>query len=464
MVSKFLNVDVDPTLARNSNTAVASQKAVKTYVDTEIAKHEGDGLNTSILKKAKAWEYTQTISSGDTLVYSATEWLDTFSSKRIVNTGYFGTGVYTSHFILLSSGELYYSCNTSISLVETENTCQQVKGCACLRQDGSLFAANNMSSTYLKALDTRSSGPGMSFTDFTAGGSAVWGICNGSIYLIGSNNVTLVNSNRTWVRLLNIGANLSGYYLLASDSQNKLFLVSVKQTNTEIDTNISFNESVIMKGGIIGPYYYCWVIVDGALYQVGASASSCVLLNNTEIWTDCLNSDSHSLAITSTGKLYRGNNGSAPIQEGTDTDWQALGGGTREGFGVLKGGNLYSFRTFGGLDCMQLTTSGNFSAVYGGYCRSTNGNGGLTFGLTGSEGQTIHRVFTNFNPSVGDKTYSSYNPPQEDSTITAINSSYLTDGNHTYQRNSNHDQEFSQLNAEILNKPITVGILLEVAE
>ena len=85
MVSKFLNVDTDPTLARNSNTAVASQKAVKTYVDTEIAKHEGDGLNTSILKKAKAWEYTQTISSGDTLVYSATDWLDTFSSKSIVN-------------------------------------------------------------------------------------------------------------------------------------------------------------------------------------------------------------------------------------------------------------------------------------------------------------------------------------------------------------------------------------------
>lgn len=461
MVSKFLNVDTDPTLARNSNTAVASQKAVKTYVDTEIAKHEGDGLNTSILKKAKAWEYTQTISSGDTLVYSATDWLDTFSSKSIVNTGYFGTGMYTGHFILLSSGELYYIYNTNITLVAAENTCQQVKGCACLRQDGSLFSANS-TSTFSKAFDTSSSG--MVFTDFTTGGSAVWGICDGSIYSVGNNKITLLNGNRTWVRLLSMGSNISGFYLLACDSQNKLFLVSCKQTNTEIDTRISFNESIVMKGGIIGQYYYVWVIADGALYQVGNSASSCVLLDNTEIWIDCVNESSHSLAITSTGKLYRGTNGEAPSRIGTDTDWQALGGGTRDGFGVLKGGNLYSFRSTGTLDCMQLTTSGNFSSVYGGYCRSSNGNGGLTFGVTGSDGQIIHRVFTNFNPSVGDKTYSSYNPPQEDSTITAINSSYLTDGNHTYQRNSNHDQEFSQLNAEILNKPITVGILLEVAE
>ena len=339
-----------------------------------------------------------------------------------------------------------------------------MKGNLCLRQDGSLFSANHMSETFSKILDTRSSGPGMVFTDFTTGGSAAWGICGGSIYSIGKNNNTLLNSNRTWVRLLSTGSNTNGFYLLASDSQNKLFLVSIKQTNTEIDTNISFSNFIAMKGGIIGPYYYSWIIADGALYQVGPSASSCTLLDNTEIWTDCINDASHSLAITSTGKLYRGNNGGAPSRIGTDTDWQALGGGTREGFGVLKGGNLYSFRSFGQVDCMQLTTSGNFSSVYGGYCRSSNGNGGLTFGVTGSDGQIIHRVFTNFNPCVGDKTYSSYNPPQEDSTITAINSSYLTDGNHTYQRNSSQDQEFTQLNEEILNKPITVGILLEISE
>ena len=36
MASKFLNIDTDSTLSGNSDSAVASQKAVKTYVDGKI--------------------------------------------------------------------------------------------------------------------------------------------------------------------------------------------------------------------------------------------------------------------------------------------------------------------------------------------------------------------------------------------------------------------------------------------
>lgn len=36
MASKFLNIDTDSTLSGNSDSAVASQKAVKTYVDGQI--------------------------------------------------------------------------------------------------------------------------------------------------------------------------------------------------------------------------------------------------------------------------------------------------------------------------------------------------------------------------------------------------------------------------------------------
>ena len=36
MSSKFLNIDTDSTLSGNSDSAVASQKAVKTYVDDKI--------------------------------------------------------------------------------------------------------------------------------------------------------------------------------------------------------------------------------------------------------------------------------------------------------------------------------------------------------------------------------------------------------------------------------------------
>lgn len=36
MGSKFLNIDTDGTLASNSDMAVASQKAVKTYVDGKV--------------------------------------------------------------------------------------------------------------------------------------------------------------------------------------------------------------------------------------------------------------------------------------------------------------------------------------------------------------------------------------------------------------------------------------------
>ena len=36
MSSKFLNIDTDSTLSGNSDSAVASQKAIKTYVDGKI--------------------------------------------------------------------------------------------------------------------------------------------------------------------------------------------------------------------------------------------------------------------------------------------------------------------------------------------------------------------------------------------------------------------------------------------
>ncbi|MBR4682750.1 MAG: hypothetical protein IKP06_05565 [Elusimicrobiaceae bacterium] len=36
MVSKFLNIDTDGTLSGNSDTTVASQKAVKTYIDGKV--------------------------------------------------------------------------------------------------------------------------------------------------------------------------------------------------------------------------------------------------------------------------------------------------------------------------------------------------------------------------------------------------------------------------------------------
>ncbi len=36
MVSKFLNIDTDRTLSGNSDTTVASQKAVKTYIDGKV--------------------------------------------------------------------------------------------------------------------------------------------------------------------------------------------------------------------------------------------------------------------------------------------------------------------------------------------------------------------------------------------------------------------------------------------
>ena len=36
MASKFLNIDTDSTLSGNSDSTVASQKAVKTYVDGKI--------------------------------------------------------------------------------------------------------------------------------------------------------------------------------------------------------------------------------------------------------------------------------------------------------------------------------------------------------------------------------------------------------------------------------------------
>ena len=39
MASKFLNIDTDGTLSGNSDTSVASQKAVKTYVDGRV--HNG---------------------------------------------------------------------------------------------------------------------------------------------------------------------------------------------------------------------------------------------------------------------------------------------------------------------------------------------------------------------------------------------------------------------------------------
>ena len=40
MVSKFLNIDTDDTLAENSDNIVASQKAVKTYVDQQVSNLE----------------------------------------------------------------------------------------------------------------------------------------------------------------------------------------------------------------------------------------------------------------------------------------------------------------------------------------------------------------------------------------------------------------------------------------
>ena len=36
MASKFLNIDTDGTLSNNSDDTIASQKAVKTYVDGKI--------------------------------------------------------------------------------------------------------------------------------------------------------------------------------------------------------------------------------------------------------------------------------------------------------------------------------------------------------------------------------------------------------------------------------------------
>ena len=40
MASKFLNLDVDGTLAGNSDDVVSSQKAVKTYVDQQVGNLE----------------------------------------------------------------------------------------------------------------------------------------------------------------------------------------------------------------------------------------------------------------------------------------------------------------------------------------------------------------------------------------------------------------------------------------
>ena len=461
MSSKFLNIDTDSTLARNSDTAVASQKAVKTYVDTAISNINVGSINTAIIKKAKAWENVVQVASGDTVVMNSTSVERTFPSVSVYNTGFFKTGKNATHFILFSNGELYIVKDANMVLVS--ETAQRVKHNCVLRQDGSLFSGNiNASGNYVKSYDSASSG--LVFTDFAAGESSttMWGISGGAIYYV-SSSVVLLNDNRTWVNLWNLGDYSTNNYLLASDLQNRLYLVSSKNTNQEIDLGITYNQSVICKGGRIDNYYYLWAIIDGALYQLGNTFSKCALLNNTETWVDCVNDASHSFAITSTGKLYRGMNGGAISQVGTDTNWQALGGGTRDGFGALKGGNLYSLRSSGTLDWEQLTTSGNFTSVYGGYSRqsSSSTTGGLTFGGTGANGQMVYQVFTNLDPQVGDKTYSSYNPPEVSSTITAVDAVYVTDGNRTYQRKINQDQVFTSLTDEMRNKSVTIGVLLD---
>lgn len=48
MVSKFLNVDTDVTLSGNSDNSVASQKAVKTYIDRKVAGISGGGGGDSM--------------------------------------------------------------------------------------------------------------------------------------------------------------------------------------------------------------------------------------------------------------------------------------------------------------------------------------------------------------------------------------------------------------------------------
>ena len=105
MSSKFLNVDTDGTLSGNSDTTIASQKAVKTYVDQSISDVEAQLPTVATLETAglvKPDGETITVSPNGVLTALGGGGGDSGDSMQHI----FGTGV---------DGGLTISANTSFS-------------------------------------------------------------------------------------------------------------------------------------------------------------------------------------------------------------------------------------------------------------------------------------------------------------------------------------------------------------
>ena len=105
MSSKFLNVDTDGTLSGNSDTTIASQKAVKTYVDQSVSDVEAQLPTVATLETAglvKPDGETITVSPSGVLTALGGGGGDSGDSMEYI----FGTG---------SDGGLTISANTSFS-------------------------------------------------------------------------------------------------------------------------------------------------------------------------------------------------------------------------------------------------------------------------------------------------------------------------------------------------------------
>lgn len=416
-------------------------------------------VSANRLKRACCWKNETTIGNGTLFSYNSSTQEET---SMLVDTVVFSECQTNAMLVYIADGKVYRGMVGNQTQLATAYS------------DWSYVISNGVTFTSIKINGIRngalydigrSSGQTLIddtkvYTDIVAHrNNYITAIADGYIYRISGTTVTAQDTTKTFSKLFYLTGSNSNYMFII-DSDGYLYQASSNQSGSlsQVGTDSGWTMAYSRNDGSsqmgIG-------ICNGVLKNIINNQD--YILDNTEVWIDCVCTSTVGLAITQSGKLYRvsfNSSGATLAQVGTDTDWQKTSKElSNSPFLLIKGGYAVSVTDSSSPTITTLSSQNTITKITGG----SGSSGTANAYWTGSAVTNITLRYTVNYPQVNDNTYID-TTGTTGATITAVTSNSIDDGTLVYQRYTAGDSTFSTIPTELNTQTLTTKQLIDLLE
>lgn len=255
-----------------------------------------------------------------------------------------------------------------------------------------------------------------------------YGLCNGYVYYISSDTLTLMDTNDNYVDISSDSPSTSSSETLSLYALNSSGELYWNNTYNKL-VKSNFNNGTIkhISNGSSANGDGCVVTTDGKLYKQKSPSSS------TTQWEEI----------------------------GSGIIWtSAISGKDNDVILAIGGGKLYSIS---GNQLTQLGSASGYKKLFGYNLFGDTSNRGVQLAWTGSATQTETTIYTTSNPQSGDKAYSDVNLT-EYSTVQSCDGTTIADNFRTYVADTAKNGSFTSIPPAAAHETLKAIDLLRATE